>query len=192
MSLFLSVCLLSVCFCLHTFLCLTLVCITHTHTYSQYLITHPPIHAHFHWHNMKWPSDHTNNTPSISPVFHLLPTRPLLSVHLPVKNRRRDTERQMIALKWKTTQFHNFLSALSLRLRQFNQRLWTREMRYKDFDAWYLVDWLVDLLHLKLIDYLTSWLIDWLIKGMIAWLAWHLTDKRVGTKTELKLQQLVD
>lgn len=161
------------------------VCVTlPTHTHTQPIFNNSPTHTStfsLTQHEMTFRSYTRNNTPSISPVFHLLLARPLLSVHLLVKYRRRDRERQMIALKGKTTQFHNFPSALSSRLRQFNQHLWssaTREMRYREFDVWYLVDWLVDLLHLKPIDYLTSWVIDWLIKCVIAWPAWRLTDKR--------------
>ena len=134
----------------HSFLCLpsplTIICciaavfLIHTPTHAA-LITHKPIREHFHWHNMKWPSDWSHRAHTwISPHIHLLLCEAPCLLFVDRWKRRRDTERQMIALKRE----NNSISSSS-RPRQFNQYLWiaaTKDRGYNDFDVWCETDWI--------------------------------------------------
>lgn len=133
----------------------------HTH---PILITNPPIQDYFHWHTMKWPSDRTHwahlNLASLSSR----PLRGRCSLYVLGWNTGRDRERQMIALKGKTTQFHNPPSALSSRPGQFNQHVWrvpTREIQrlWCVMSGW-LTGWLTECPADWLIGWLGNWVID--------------------------------
>lgn len=145
--------------------------VTHAH---PILITHPPTRDYFHWPIMKWPSDHTQSGHTHTHLASSPPLRGRCFLSIFRWNVGRDRERQIIALKGKTTPFHNS----HLHFPQGQDSLislcdeWIPQRWDTFFNLWFLAEWL----DLELIDYLTGWIIDWLIKCVIAWLVGWMTD----------------